>query len=264
MSAVEPRWDTAPMARMVWEQSRAQALNSLRVPAFSLATMLLPIMFFAFFGLPNVHNTIGKSSVSVGVYLMASFGAYAVSSAMVFNFGIGVAVARGQKLDLLQRAMPIPPGVAIAATVFNALLFALMALISLFAFATVVGGVHLPVIMWIDLTLRLLVGAVPLIGLGLAIGYAAGPNSAPAVANLIFVPLSFASGLFIPVAQLPGFIQKIAPYLPTYHYGQIAWNAIGAPSEAMSTAAIAIVVWTVVLFALALRFMQLDQKRKFS
>jgi ABC-type uncharacterized transport system permease subunit len=71
------------------------------------------------------------------------------------------------------------------------------------------------------------------------------------VANLIFVPLSFASGLFIPVAQLPGFIQKIPPYLPTYHYGQIAWNAIGAPSEAMSTAAIAIVVWAMVLFALA-------------
>jgi hypothetical protein len=53
--------------------------------------------------------------------------------------------------------MPIPPGVAIAATVFNALLFALMALISLFAFAIVVGGVHLSVITWIDLTLRLLV-----------------------------------------------------------------------------------------------------------
>src|SRR4030081_1625327 len=203
MTAVEPRWDTAPTARMVWKQSRAQALNSLRVPALSLGTMLLPIMFFAFFGLPNVHQTIGHSSVNVGVYLMASFGAYAVSSAMVFNFGIGVAVARGQKLDLLQRAMPIPPGVAIAATVFNALLFALMSLVSLFAFAIVIGGVHLSALTWIDLTLRLLVGAVPLVGLGLAIGYAAGPNSAPAVAILILVRRSLGSGLFIPVAQLP-------------------------------------------------------------
>jgi hypothetical protein len=32
----------------------------------------------------------------------------------------------------------------------------------------------------------------------------------------------------------------------------------------MSTAAIALVAWTVVLFPLALRFMQLDQWRKFS
>ena len=34
---------------------------------------------------------------------------------------------------------------------------------------------------------------------------------AVAVANLIYVPLSFASGLFIPVSQLPLFIQPIYP-----------------------------------------------------
>lgn len=145
---------------------------------------------------------------------------------MVFNFGIGVAVARGQKQDLLQRATPLPSGVAIAATVVNAMLFALVSLLALYAFAMIVGGVRMPLETWISLTFRLLVGAVPLIGLGMAIGYAAGPNSAPAVTNLIYLPMSFASGLFIPVAQLPAIIQKVAPYLPTYHYGQIAWNAV--------------------------------------
>jgi ABC-2 type transport system permease protein len=264
MSIAQMRFDTAPVPRMLWKQSRALALNSLRIPAFSLTTTLLPIMFFAFFGLPYVHQTIDHTSVNVGAYLMGSFGAYAVSSAMVFNFGIGVAVARGQKLDLLQRATPLPSGVAIAATVLNALLFALISLIALFAFATVVGGVRLSPETWLDLTARLLVGALPLIGLGMAIGYAAGPNSAPAVTNLIYLPMSFASGLFVPIAQLPGFVQQIAPYLPTYHYGQLAWNAVGAPTESMTTAALWLAVWSVVLFGLAIRFMRLDQRRKFA
>jgi ABC-2 type transport system permease protein len=237
MSIAELRFDVTPLPSVMWKQTRAQLLSSLRIPAFSLTTILLPIMFF---------------------------GAYAVSSAMVFNFGIGVAMARGQKMDLLQRATPLPSGVAIAATVVNAMVFALISLIALFAFASIAGGVSLPVGTWLTLTFRLLVGAVPLIGLGMAIGYAAGPNSAPAVTNLIYLPMSFASGLFIPVAQLPAVIQKVAPYLPTYHYGQIAWNAVGAPTESMESAVIWLGAWTVLFFALALRFIRLDQSRKFS
>jgi ABC-2 type transport system permease protein len=264
MSVAELRFDVASLPFVMWKQTRAQLLNSLRIPAFSLTTVFLPIMFFAFFGLPYVHQTIDHTNITVGPYVMASFGAYAVSSAMVFNFGIGVAMARGQKMDLLQRATPLPSGIAIAATVVNAMLFALVSLIALFAFASIAGGVSLPIETWLTLTFRLLVGAVPLIGLGMAIGYAAGPNSAPAVTNLIYLPMSFASGLFIPVAQLPAFIQKVAPYLPTYHYGQIAWNAVGAPTESMESAAIWLAIWTVLLFGLALRFIRLDQNRKFS
>jgi ABC-2 type transport system permease protein len=264
MSIGELRFDVAPLRSVMWKQTRAQLLNSLRIPAFSLTTVFLPIMFFAFFGLPYVHQTIDHTNITLGPYVMASFGAYAVSSAMVFNFGIGVAMARGQKMDLLQRATPLPSGIAMAATVVNAMLFALVSLIALFAFASIAGGISLPIETWLTLTFRLLVGAVPLIGLGMAIGYAAGPNSAPAVTNLIYLPMSFASGLFIPVAQLPAFIQKVAPYLPTYHYGQIAWNAVGAPTESMESAAIWLAIWTVVLFGLALRFIRLDQNRKFS
>jgi len=264
MSITELRLDVAPLPYVMWKQTRAQLLNSLRIPAFSLTTVFLPIMFFAFFGLPYVHQTIDHTNITIGPYMMASFGAYAVSSAMVFNFGIGVAMARGQKMDLLQRATPLPSGVAIAATVVNAMLFALFSLIALFVFASIAGGIRLPIETWLTLTFRLLVGAVPLIGLGMAIGYAAGPNSAPAVTNLIYLPMSFASGLFIPVAQLPTIIQKVAPYLPTYHYGQIAWNAVGAPTESMESAVVWLTIWTVLLFGLAVRFIRLDQSRKFS
>ena len=48
------------------------------------------------------------------------------------------------------------------------------------------------------------------------------------MANLIYLPLSFASGLFVPLNQLPVFIQNLAPYLPSYHYAQLAWSALGA------------------------------------
>lgn len=59
--------------------------------------------------------------------------------------------------------------------------------------------------------------------LGYAIGYYFSPNTAPALLNLVFFPMSFASGVFIPLQFLPKFVQDIAPYLPTYHLAQLAW-----------------------------------------
>jgi ABC-2 type transport system permease protein len=109
---------------------------------------------------------------------------------------------------------------------------------------------------------RLLAGSLPFIALGFALGYLAG-NAAPAVANLIYVPLSFASGLFIPVAQLPSFAQQVAPYLPTYHYGQLAWGAVGAPSEPVVTSLAWLTAYMVLFLALAVRAYRREEQQKF-
>ena len=263
MSTAAVRPPVAPIPRMVLAQTRAQLLNYLRIPAFTLTSLLLPIMFFTFFGLPQAHNRLPNGQ-SVGPYLLASFAAYCVSSVMVYNFGIGVATRRGMKQDLLERATPLPPAVSLAANVLVAILFALGCTLALFAFAIVVGGVRVSPGTGLSIVARALLGSVPLIALGMAIGYSSGPNAAPAIANLIYLPMSFASGLFIPVQFLPSLFQKIAPVLPTYHYAQLTWDALGQASESLGTAALALAGWTVVLLVVAVRVYQLDQRRKFS
>ena len=79
-----------------------------RIPAFSVTIVALPVLFFTFFGLPYAKQTLPDGR-SLGAYLVASFAAYSVGSVMVFGFGIGVAIERGQKVDLLMRATPLPP-----------------------------------------------------------------------------------------------------------------------------------------------------------
>ncbi|MGH2355092.1 MAG: ABC transporter permease, partial [Chloroflexota bacterium] len=205
----------APLGRMLWLQTKYSMLGLWRIPAFTISGLALPVVFFAFFGLPSVNRTI--EGINAGAYLLASFGAYAVGSMMVFNFGIGVANDRAAKLDVLYRATPLPPLVYMAAKLLTAAAFALLALLLLFAFGTVVGGIRLAPLVWVLIIVRLIIGSVPLIGLGFAIGYSAGPNAAPGVANLIYLPLSFASGLFVPLSVMPDLVQWVAPYLPTYH-----------------------------------------------
>jgi ABC-2 type transport system permease protein len=78
-----------------------------------------------------------------------------------------------------------------------------------------------------------MVGSIPFIGLGFALAYLLSPSAAPAVANLLFIVLAFGSGMLVQVEQMPEVMRTIAPFLPTYHYAQLAWGAIGAGSETL-------------------------------
>jgi ABC-2 type transport system permease protein len=255
--------DVAPAWRVVVAQIRATLLGYWRLPTFVIFSMALPPMFFLFFGLPFAHEK-GPNGISVGVIVMANLAAYGVSSILVFNVGIGRAQARGQKIDLLQRATPLPGWAVIAADTVGAMLLALISVIVLTLFAIAAGGIRLGIGDWLLLVMRLILGALPLLGLGLAIGYGSGVNAAPAIANLIYLPLSFASGLFIPLQNMPNFIQSIAPYLPTYHYAEVVRYGLIPTDESLGFAVLWLVVWGVILFGIATWAYRADIARKFS
>lgn len=264
-TATAPRrtFDVAPAWRVVLAQIRGTLLGYWRLPTFVIFSMALPVIFFLFFGLPNVHYKFANGA-SVGVLLMANFAAYGASSILVFNVGIGRAQVRAQKIDLLQRATPLPGWAVIVADTVGALLLALVSVIVLYLFAAATAGIRLGAVDWLLLTVRLILGALPLLGLGLAIGYGSGVNAAPAIANLIYLPMSFASGLFIPLQNLPNFIQTIAPFLPTYHYAEFIRYGVTPTDEPLGTAVLWLVVWGVVLFGIATRAYRTDIARKFS
>jgi ABC-2 type transport system permease protein len=252
----------APLGRVFLAQTRSELRMRWRLPAFSATNLLLPVVLFSFFGLP-LAGGIGARGLDVGVVVLTSFAAYAVGQVVVYGFGIGVAVERGQKIDVLMRATPLSPGVYLAAKVVVALLFALLAVLVLFAYAGVVGGIRLAPGVSASVIVRLLLGSLPLIALGFAIGLVAGPNAAPAVANLVYLPLAFASGIFVPLEQLPPFIQRVAPYLPTYHYAQLAWSAVGAGREPVTTSVAWLVGYAVLFGWAAVRAYRRDAQRKF-
>lgn len=255
--------NVAPIGRMLWNQTRATLLSRLRNPAFTVLSLGLPVMFFLLFN-AIFGSQRAAPGVSVAKLILVSYATYGVGNVMVFNFGIGLANDRGRKLDLLQRAMPLPPFVAVAAYVIFALIFALIGLVILGVVATVIGGVHLSAGNWLDLVWRLMVGSLPLIAIGMAIGYGTSPNTAPALTNFIYLPMLFLSGIFVPLSQLPDTIRHIGSVLPTYHYAELAWRVIGVNDESTLVALAWLAGWSIVLFAIAFRLYRLDQDQKFS
>ena len=222
------------MTSVTWSPARSYVLEAkyeflkqLRMPAYALPAIGFPVMFYLLFGVMFGGGR-PAGSISVATYLLATYGTFGVIGAALFGFGVGVAVERGQGWMTLKRATPMPPLAYFTAKVIMAAAFGAVIVLLLSATGVVFGGVRLPAAAWPRLLVTLLLGAVPFCTIGLALGYFAGPNSAPAIVNLIYMPLSFASGLWIPIEMLPAAIKAAAPLLPPYHVAQLALSAIGA------------------------------------
>lgn len=200
-------------------------LKMLRLPVYSLASIAFPVMFYLLFGV--IFGKQGSGGADVPRYLLASYGAFGVIGASLFGFGVGVAMERGQGWLQVKRASPMPPAAYLIAKLFTCLAFSTVIVLLLMLVGVTAGGVHLSLLQAAALFLVLVLGSMPFCTLGLAISYFVGPNSAPAIVNLLYLPLSFCSGLWLPVNMLPHFLQRIAPALPPYHLGQLALLVLG-------------------------------------
>lgn len=249
MTTYAERPSLAPLPSMLMAQTLAQVKLFLRNPAISATSLVMPLMLFAFFGLPAVGQPY-TGGVDLGTFMLASFAAYSVSSTMVFNYGVTIAVDRGQKVDVLMRSTPLPGSLFLVARFLSALLFCVLSLAVLFAFAIAVG-VRLDTVTWLAMAARLLIGSAPFIALGFAIAYLSSPNAAPAVANLLYLVLAFGSGMLIRVDQMPDFLRTLAPYLPTYHYAQLSWGVLGASTESLAASLAWMAAYTLALFGVA-------------
>jgi len=230
MSAADPvvyestiRRGQAGTLRIFMKEAKYEFLKAIRLPIFAVSTILLPVMFYVLFGL-LLGN---KGSGPVTTFLIATYGTFGVMGAALFGFGVGMTIERGQGWLELKRASPMPPYAYFTAKVTTAMIFSAIISIVLLTMGIAFGGVHLHATQMVRMVLILMFGSIPFCALGLAIGYFAKPNSAPAIVNLIYLPLSFLSGLWIPVQMLPKTLQQIATFLPPYHLSQLALDVIG-------------------------------------
>jgi ABC-2 type transport system permease protein len=209
-------------------ETKYEFLKLIRLPGQVLPSILFPAMFYLLFGVGFGSGTLGTGRVNMATYLLATYGSFGVIGAALMGFGVAVAVERGQGWMMLKRASPMPPAALFLAKLVICALFAAVIMSILATLGVTLAHVRLPADAWIRLATTLVLGAIPFCALGLGIGYLAGPNSVAPTVNLIYLPMGFLSGLWIPIEVLPPFIKSIAPFLPAYHFAQLALDAIGA------------------------------------
>jgi len=212
------------------KEAKYEFLKNLRLRVYTASVISFPLMFYVLFGLVlNSKETIG--STSVPTYLIATYGTFGVMGASLFGTASGLAADRGLGWLQVKRASPMPPFAYFVAKVILSMIFSTIVVTLLFILGFTFGGVRMPLPEIARLLGTLVAGSLPFSALGLAIGYFAGPQSAPGVINLIYLPMSFCSGLWVPYMFLPKIVRQIALALPPYHLSQLALGVVGAGSH---------------------------------
>lgn len=213
-----------PRLRVFALEARFELLRVLRTPAFAIPTLLFPLVFYTMFAI-----VLGGpwQSAHKATYLLATYGVFGVIGPALFGFGVGTAIERQQGWLELKRVSPMPTGAYFFAKICMSLAFAatVVALLSSVAFAF--GGVRMAPGTYVALVGALLVGTLPFCALGLWIGTLVKGQAAVAVVNLVYLPMSVLSGLWMPIAAFPAALQKAAAVWPAWHLSRLALGIVG-------------------------------------
>jgi ABC-2 type transport system permease protein len=230
--------------RLVLLHAYYETLELLRQPSYVVSTIIFPAMFFWFFGVPNAQNE------AAARLLTASFSAFGLLGVVLFQFAVSTAEMRATPWEAFLQILPLSTGVRIAARLISGAFFALLSIGGVLAVSYASTTAALPLEMVLKLFGALLLAALPFGLVGLTIGLSARGKSVLPIANMVYLPLSFAGGLWLPPNALPKVIQDISPYLPTRYLGELVW-AVTENRAPKTGTEIGLLVYTLVFAMIA-------------
>ncbi len=224
--AISTRRTVGATLGLYLKETKYEFYKLIRTKTFSLSVIGFPLMFYFLFGVSNRGNAM-EGGMDAAKYILAGYCCFGMIGAALFGIGVGLASERSQGWLELKRASPMPPMAYLIAKCITAQAFGLIIVGVLTTVAVTMAGVRLSateVAMMLGMTLA---GTVPFAAMGLLIALLVPANAASGVVNLIYLPMSFMSGLWIPIHMLPKFLQPIAPYLPAFHLSQLMETVFG-------------------------------------
>jgi ABC-2 type transport system permease protein len=244
-----PRMSGARLVAAYAGDIRFELVKMLRTPAFAVPTLVFPAMFYLLFGV-----LLSRNNAAASLETFARMGVFGTMGPGLFGFAVSLAFEREHGLMKFKQALPMPPGAYLLARMVMSMLFAAIIALLLIVLAVTVGGTTLDAGQAAKVFVIEVLGVLPFCALGLCIGAFVSGQASPAIANLIYLPMAFLSGLWIPLQFLPKAIQVLAPAWPSYHLNQLALGALDLPSTGRIGAHVAALAGiTIVFFVIAMR-----------
>ncbi|MFI7210629.1 ABC transporter permease [Micromonospora maritima] len=238
--------------------ARYQLLEILRIPVAVVGSAFFPAAAMLFFVVPFA----GDDSAGA-TYATAAMVTFAVMSANIFQYGVGVAEDRDQPWNPYTRTLPAGSAPRLAGRILAGLVLTYLSMVPVVVIAAVATAARVTAPQFLLGLGAVAVISVPFTLLGLSIGYSLPSKAAIVVAQVVFFPLAFGGGLLSGPDDAPGFIKAIAPYLPTRGAVELMWAAV-TDWQPDPLALVMLVVWVVALAAVAGWAYRRDEGRRFS
>ncbi|WP_127843024.1 ABC transporter permease [Actinomyces wuliandei] len=233
---------------------RIVLVDTFREPTALIGNVLIPIVCFLFFVLPNrgvVESADAATEATLQLTSMLGF------STCLFGYSMSVAQDRDTGFGLYLRTLPVGPlprflSVAagtLAVTVVGVVLLWLLALVTTAtspapSLAAGLAGLLITMVTW---------------GLfGAALGQVVNVKTVITVAQLVFLSLAFAGGMLVSPDYMPEALDSVSTYLPSRASRDLVCS-LGSGQEVSTTTVVMSIVWTLVFGVgsiLATRFSQ--------
>lgn len=190
----------------------------IRDAAYMFTSIVLPAGLYWFFAVPE------SNSAYAAVYLTGSFSAFSFFGVVFLQYAVHTAQERQSHWSQYLSTLPIRPYVIIFARFITSVLLGMLACSLIFIVSKGFTPSDLSLQGFAHMMGLLTIGSIPFLLMGLVVGNAFSAKAVVPTANFLHLILSFAGGLWKPPEILPEAIQQITPWLPTYHYGVLAWS----------------------------------------
>jgi ABC-2 type transport system permease protein len=247
--------------RLVLTQARFALLVGFRDPRAVVFGIAFPVVLLVMFNSIFVSGSsdtvhIAGGTISADAYFTAAISAYAIGLSTFTTLVVGLTTQRetGQLKRL--RGTPMPPWTFIAAMVLRSVVRGLMTVVALFLIGVIAFGVHLDAERLVGLVAYVALGTAAFTTLGMAVtAITPTAEAASAVGPFAVVILSFISGVFIPVDQLPNWLEGVGKAFPLYHLADGLQTALlsGGGTGLAGGDVMSLALWGVAGLAIATR-----------
>jgi len=214
--------DRPGLAGLSWRQLRYENRLFWRTPVAAFFTIFFPLMFLLLFSALFGDETIeipGRGVFSVAQFYAPALAAFAAGSATYTNIGIQTAIARDQGILKRFRGSPLPSPAYMIGKIVSGTWIAILASVLMLTVGAVLYDVSIEPSRLPAAVITLLLGAGCFAALGLTLGaLVPSGDSAPAVANATYLPLAFASDVFIAIGEPPAWLDFVGRVFPLKHF----------------------------------------------
>jgi len=207
--------------RLINHQFRYDLLSFWNNTQSRFFTILMPVLFLLLFSSIFRHTkaTVPGGTMPEGVYYVGSIIAYGVIAASFTNLCVTVVQYREAGVYKRRRATPVPSGAIIGGRTLVGCLMGLVMAGILLAIGWFTVSAHLSARTLPAFVVTVVVGTIVFCVLGFAVSTVVrNADAAQPVVLAIFLPLSFISGVFIPVSSLPHWLADIGKVFPIYPF----------------------------------------------
>jgi ABC-2 type transport system permease protein len=250
-----------PDLRFVAVQTRFQLVGLTRNRRALILGLVLPVVLLLMFNsvfVPDDGDTTHVAGATIGAhaYFTAAMLAYAILGSAFNQLGIGLVNQRESGQLKRLRGTPVPAWTFVLATVLRVVIVAAVMSVLLLAIGHFAYDVPMSAEALGEIVVYVALGTATLCSVAIAATtLVTDVESASAALPFAAVMLAFISGIFVPVDQLPGWLEDIGRVFPVYDLASGLQTALGVAGDTALKASnlLALALWTVAGVVIAAR-----------